>query len=284
MRDIPRSQYAIHRLYNAPRCAIQLTSAQADSVTIAHQPKNAMIEFQHVFKSYGHGRNILSDISFRVSAGEFVLVSGPSGAGKSTLLKMIGGLEPCTRGTIQVNGQRLDQIPARARPYLRRAVGVILQDTHLLYDRSAIANVLLPLAVTGLAPDQAQARARAALDKVGLSAHENANPIELSGGEQQRLAIARAIVNRPAILIADEPTANLDQATARRIMSVFRDFNRVGVTTLIASHDEPLLADYASRTFRIEPGRFSDLGEHHARYGSPKPSGHAGDLPTGRSA
>ena len=251
---------------------------------MAHQSKLAMIEFQHVFKSYGHGRNILSDISFRVSAGEFILVSGPSGAGKSTLLKMIGGLEPPTRGTIQVNGQRLDQLSARARPYLRRAVGVILQDTHLLYDRSAIANVLLPLAVTGLAPQQAQARARAALEKVGLSTKEEVNPIELSGGEQQRLAIARAIVNRPAILIADEPTANLDQDTARRIMSVFRDFNRGGVTTLIASHDEALLADYASRTFRIEPGQFNDLGERRARPGGTHASGHAGDLPSGRTA
>ena len=122
------------------------------------QSKN-MIEFKHVFKSYGRGRNILSDITFRVTAGEFVFVAGPSGAGKSTLLKMIGGLEPPSRGSIEVNGQRLDELSARARPYLRRAVGVILQDTHLLYDRSAINNVLLPLAVTGLAPDLARARA-----------------------------------------------------------------------------------------------------------------------------
>ncbi len=218
-----------------------------------------MIEFQHVFKSYGRGRNILADITFRVKAGEFIFVAGPSGAGKSTLLKMIGGLEPSSRGSIQVNGQRLDQLSKRTRPYLRRAVGVILQDTHLLYDRSAIKNVLLPLAVAGLEPKLALARARAALEKVGLSSKEDMNPIELSGGEQQRLAIARAIVNRPAILIADEPTANLDRETARRIMSVFKDFNRVGVTTLIASHDEVLMAEYASRTFRIEPGKFTDM-------------------------
>ena len=217
-----------------------------------------MIEFLHVFKSYGQERNILADITFQVTAGEFVFVAGPSGAGKSTLLKLIAGLEPPSRGSIQVNGQRLDQISARAKPYLRRAVGVILQDTHLLYDRSAIDNVLLPLSVTGLAPNQAKSRARAALDKVGLADKETANPITLSGGEQQRLAIARAIVNRPAILIADEPTANLDADTAQRIMSVFRDFNRVGVTTLIASHDERLMADYASRTLRITAGRFSD--------------------------
>jgi len=221
-----------------------------------------MIEFQHVFKSYGRGRNILADIGFLVTAGEFVFVSGPSGVGKSTLLKLIAGLEAPSRGAIQVNGQRLDRLSARARPYLRRAVGVILQDTHLLFDRSAIQNVMLPLAVMGLPTDQAHARARAAIDKVGLSGKEQLTPVELSGGDQQRLAIARAIVNRPAILIADEPTANLDHDSARRIMEVFRDFNRVGVTTLIASHDETLMGEHASRTLRLEPGKFMDSGEH----------------------
>ena len=217
-----------------------------------------MIEFQHVFKSYGRGRNILADINFRIEPGEFVFVSGPSGAGKSTLLKLIGGLEPPSRGSVQVNGHRIDKIPGRARPYLRRAVGVILQDTHLLYDRNAINNVLLPLTVTGLESRLAATRARAAMEKVGLSGKEDLNPIEMSGGEQQRLAIARAIVNRPAILIADEPTANLDKESARKIMEVFRDFNRVGVTTLIASHDLALMASYASRTLGINAGRFSD--------------------------
>ena len=223
-----------------------------------------MIEFQHVYKSYGQGRPILANLTFKVSAGEFVYVAGPSGAGKSTLLKLIGGLEPPTSGSIQVHGHRLDQLSARERPYLRRAVGVILQDTHLLYDRSAIDHVLLPLAVTGLAPSLARARARAALEKVGLSSKENTRPIELSGGEQQRLAIARAIVNRPAILIADEPTASLDIDTARRIMSVFKDFNRVGVTTVIASHDDALMAEYATRAFKIEPGKFADSAREQA--------------------
>ncbi len=218
-----------------------------------------MIEFQHVFKSYGRGRNILADINFRIDAGEFVFVSGPSGAGKSTLLKLIGGLEPPSRGSVRVHNHRIDKMPARERPYLRRAVGVILQDTHLLFDRNAISNVLLPLTVAGLEKSLAATRARAAIEKVGLSGKEDLNPIEMSGGEQQRLAIARAIVNRPAILIADEPTANLDQESARRIMEVFRDFNRVGVTTLIASHDRALMAAYASRTLRIELGKFSDM-------------------------
>lgn len=218
-----------------------------------------MIQFQHVFKSYGRSRNILADINFNVEAGEFVFVSGPSGAGKSTLLKLIGGLEPPTRGSIQVNGQRLEKMSARSRPYLRRAVGVILQDTHLLYDRSVIANVTLPLIVTGHPQAKALARARAALEKVGLSGKDMMKPIELSGGEQQRLAIARAIVNRPAILIADEPTANLDHDSATRIMNVFRDFNQVGVTTLIASHDQALMSRYATRTLRIDEGRFADI-------------------------
>lgn len=218
-----------------------------------------MIEFQHVFKSYGRSRNILADINFRIEPGEFVFVSGPSGAGKSTLLKLIGGLEPPSRGAVHVNGHRIDKMPARAHPYLRRAVGVILQDSHLLFDRNAMENVLLPLAVMGLDPRQAITRARAAMDKVGLAGKEDLNPIEMSGGEQQRLAIARAIVNRPSILIADEPTANLDHASGQRIMSVFRDFNQVGVTTLIASHDHALMASYARRTLQIDAGRFTDL-------------------------
>lgn len=218
-----------------------------------------MIEFQHVFKSYGPAAHILDDVSFKVNAGEFVFIAGPSGAGKSTLLKLIAGLEPCSRGSIHVNGQRLDQLTARARPYLRRAVGVILQDTHLLYDRSALDNVMLPLAVTGHPTASARSRARAALQKVGLAGKEQSNPISLSGGEQQRLAIARAIVNRPALLIADEPTANLDRDTANKVMSVFRDFNQVGVTTLVATHDEDLMARFAQRVFVVEPGRFRDF-------------------------
>ena len=173
-------------------------------------------------------------------------VEGARGAARGRLLLYHVG-SPCFRS-----------LPARARPYLRRAVGVVLQDTHLLQDRSALANVLLPLAVMGLEPSTAQARARAAMEKVGLRGKEDLKPVEMSGGEQQRLAIARAIVNRPAILIADEPTANLDADNAKRIMDVLMDFNRVGVTTLIASHDLNLMARYARRTLLIQDGRFSD--------------------------
>lgn len=219
-----------------------------------------MITFQHVFKFYGKNPNILADINFQIEDGEFVFISGPSGAGKSTLLKLIAGLESPSRGTITVNDQKFSELNSRGQPYVRRAIGIILQDTHLLYDRNAFENVMLSLAVMGVSREKAGARARAALEKVGLGNKEKVNPIELSGGEQQRLAIARAIVNRPKVLIADEPTANLDKNTARKILDVFQDFNRVGVTTLISSHDTDLLSNYANRTFIIEPGRFTDLG------------------------
>ena len=218
-----------------------------------------MIEFTHVSKSYVPNQPILEDVSFKVGAGEFVFVAGPSGAGKSTLLKLVAGLESASRGRIEVNGKRLDQIAQRAKPYLRRAVGVILQDTHLLYDRTAIENVMLPLAVVGQPRAISLSRARAALQKVGLADKERSNPLALSGGEQQRLAIARAIVNRPALLIADEPTANLDKDTARRVMTVFKDFNQVGVTTMVATHDEELMAEFAHRVLIIERGRFQDF-------------------------
>lgn len=221
-----------------------------------------MIEFQHVFKSFGQSANVLIDLNFHINSGEFVFISGPSGAGKSTLLKLIAGLEQPTRGKIFIGKERLDKIQHRELPFFRRRVGIILQDTHLLYDRNALENVLLPLDVMGLHPDKALSRARAAINKVGLAGKEKYNPIALSGGEQQRLAIARSIVNRPSILIADEPTANLDAETARLILEVFKDFNRVGVTTLIASHDRHLLNYYSNRTLLVEPGKFTDLGRH----------------------
>lgn len=237
-----------------------------------------MIQFQHVFKSYGRSPNILVDLNFRIKPGEFIFVSGPSGAGKSTLLRLIGGLEAPTRGAVFVQGNRVDKLSPRGLPYLRRAIGLILQDIHLLNDRRAIHNVMLPLEVLGIAPEHAYKRARAALEKVGLSDKEEHYPIELSGGEQQRLAIARAIVNRPAIVIADEPTANLDDATAKKIMDVFLDFNQVGVTTLIASHDHQLMRHYARRTFHIEQGRFSDHGSWPDFHAQPLSTDRAGAL------
>lgn len=217
-----------------------------------------MIELKHLFKSYGQGRNILADVNFKITAREFVCVTGPSGAGKSTLLKMIAAIEPPSRGAVHINNQRIDKLPKLALPYLRRSIGVILQNTQLLFDRSAIDNVVLPLAINGIDKNTSYKRARAAMQKVGLGEHYDLSPIQMSGGEQQRLAIARAIVNRPKILIADEPTANLDANTAQRIMDVFKDFNRVGVTTIIASHDTNLMAQYATRSLNIENASISD--------------------------
>lgn len=226
-----------------------------------------MIEFQQVYKSYGRGIDTLADVTFGIAQGEFVFVSGPSGAGKSTLLKLIAGLDVPNRGTVLVNGKNVGKLPGRFRPYLRRAIGTILQDVHLLSDRSAFENVMLPLTVTGHSRSAAAKRAHAAIERVGLTGKDGLRPQELSGGDQQRLAIARAIVNRPGLLIADEPTANLDRESARRIVEVFRDFNRVGVTTILATHDESLITDYATRVLLVKEGRVTDGGKRTPRLG-----------------
>ncbi len=219
-----------------------------------------MIAFQHVYKSYGRGINNLVDATFQIKPGEFVFVSGPSGAGKSTLLKLMAGLDLPTRGTILVNGQNVGELPARSVPYLRRAIGTILQEVYLLDDRSAFDNVMLPMVVAGRARNESLVRVKAALNRVGLAEKSHLHPKELSGGDQQRLAIARAIVNRPSILIADEPTANLDRQSALRIADIFRDFNRAGVTTILATHDESLIRDYASRILFVDQGVVIDGG------------------------
>jgi len=197
-----------------------------------------MIEFSAVCKRYPGGYEALKSVTFTVAAGELVFLTGHSGAGKSTLLKLIPVIERANSGSVIVGGQNVGSLRANAIPFLRRNIGQIFQDQKLLYDRTAFDNVMLPLAVTGVHPRDAARRARAALDKVGLLAREKANPIALSGGEQQRLAIARAIVNRPSILIADEPTANLDSSYAAEIIDLFAAFNQVGVTVLIATHDQ----------------------------------------------
>jgi cell division transport system ATP-binding protein len=167
-----------------------------------------LISFSAVAKRYPGGQDALAGVSFTLAAGEFAFVIGPSGAGKSTLLKLIPAIERPTAGSVVVNGQNVGALKRSAVPYLRRNLGLVFQDHTLLYDRSVFDNVMLPLSFGTLAPRDAARRVRAALDKVGLLARERANPIQLSGGEQQRLAIARAVVNRPAVLVADEPTAN----------------------------------------------------------------------------
>ena len=217
-----------------------------------------MIEFHQVCKQYGREAAALSDITLTIAKGELIFLSGPSGAGKSTLLKMIAAIERPSSGTITVNGQDIGRIKPSGLPYLRRNLGLMFQQQSLLTDRSVLANVMLPLLVTGHAKADAQKRARAALDKVGLLDKAMHEPQSLSGGEQQRVAIARAIVNRPQIILADEPTANLDRASARKVMDALNAFHGVGVTCLIATHDEHIL-HYADRVIYLERGRLASV-------------------------
>ncbi len=213
-----------------------------------------MISFSAVTKRYPEGLEALKDVSFEIAAGEMVFITGHSGAGKSTLFRLLAAIERPTSGSIVVNGQNLAALRKSAIPYLRRNFGLIFQDQKLLFDRSVLANVLLPLAIVGLPAREAIRRARAALDKVGLLNREKTNPIALSGGEQQRLAIARAVVNRPAILLADEPSANLDAESAAEILEVFRAFHQVGVTLVIATHDPQWMARFSPRVLQLDRG------------------------------
>ena len=217
-----------------------------------------MISFSGVVKRYPGGQEALKGVSFVVDAGEMAFLTGHSGAGKSTLLKLIPAIERPSAGSVVVNGQNVSALKASAIPYLRRHLGLVFQDQKLLYDRSVYDNVMLPLSFSGLAPREAARRVRAAIDKVGLLGRERANPIQLSGGEQQRVAIARAVVNRPALLVADEPTANLDLDSALRIIEIFVAFNQVGVTVLIATHDQGLVARYGKRVLRLAAGRLAE--------------------------
>jgi cell division transport system ATP-binding protein len=213
-----------------------------------------LISFSGVVKRYPGGQDALRGVSFSIEQGEFAFITGHSGAGKSTLLKLIPAIERPSSGAILVNGQNVGALKRAALPYLRRNLGLVFQDQKLLYDRSVYDNVMLPLAFGELGTREAARRARAALEKVGLLAREKANPIQLSGGEQQRLAIARAVVNRPAVLIADEPTANLDAESAAAILEIFAAFNQVGVTVLVATHDEALIRRFAKRVLRLAKG------------------------------
>ena len=214
-----------------------------------------MISFSAVAKRYPGGQEALKDLTFSIEPGELVFLTGRSGAGKSTVLKLIPAIERPSAGSVLVNGQNVAALKRTAIPYLRRNIGLVFQDQKLLYDRSVFDNVMLPLAFTGQPPREAARRVRAALDKVGLLARERAQPVQLSGGEQQRLAIARAVVNRPSLLLADEPTANLDAESAARIVDIFVEFHRVGVTALIATHDQALIARYGGRALHLEDGR-----------------------------
>ncbi|AEJ00236.1 cell division ATP-binding protein FtsE [Nitrosomonas sp. Is79A3] len=216
-----------------------------------------MIIFKNVSKRYPDGYVALNNIDLTVESGEMVFLTGHSGAGKSTLLKLIAAIERPTSGTITISGQNIAQLKPGAIPYLRRKIGFIFQDHKLLFDRNVFDNVLLPLQISNFDNKTVAGRVRAALDKVGLLKKEKAMPIALSGGERQRLCIARAVVHRPSILIADEPTGNLDIEYAQDIMSMFTSFNQVGVTVLIATHDASLLRDTEHRILSLKQGKLA---------------------------
>jgi len=217
-----------------------------------------MIKFDSVSKRYSGGHEALLNVGFDLGAGEFAFLTGHSGAGKSTLLKLVMCIEKASGGQVIVNGKNLNRLSRRQLPYFRRDIGVVFQDHQLLFDRSVFDNVALPLLVAGYSNEDAARRVRAALDKVGLLKKENQNPIALSGGEQQRVGIARAVVNKPVLLLADEPTGNLDPELSAEIMDLFEQFNQVGTSVLIATHDMGLIDRNKHRVLTLEQGRLAD--------------------------
>lgn len=219
-----------------------------------------MILFDHVYKRYPNGREAVGDLTLEIAKGEMAFLTGHSGAGKSTLLKLIALIERPTRGAVIVNGQNTAMVPRSKIPAFRRQIGVVFQDHKLLMDRPVYDNVALPLVIAGVPEKEIGKRVRASLDQVGLLGREQNRPIELSTGEQQRVGIARAIIGKPALLIADEPTGNLDPDLAVEIMNIFKRFNEVGVTVLIASHDVHLIDRYGVRRVILEGGRVADPG------------------------
>ena len=217
-----------------------------------------MITFDKVSKRYAGGQDALAELSFEIAAGEMVFVTGHSGAGKSTLLKLIGLVERPTRGQIVVNHMQLANVRRRGVPQLRRSVGMVFQDHRLLTDRTVFDNIALPLIIAGTSREEIGKRGRAALDKVGLLAREKASPTTLSAGEQQRVGIARAIVAKPPVIIADEPTGNLDPQLSSEIMQLFAEFGAVGTTVLVASHDLHLVKRLNKRVLVLDHGRMID--------------------------
>ena len=214
-----------------------------------------MIRFENVQKRYSGGREALSGVSFAMEPGEMAFLTGPSGAGKSTLLKLIALIERPTRGTVIINKQNTSRVSRRGIPRFRQRIGTVFQDHKLLYDRSVFDNVALPLLIAGLKPREIGRRVRASLDQVNLLDREAHAPITLSSGEQQRVGIARAVATRPDVVIADEPTGNLDPELSLEIMRLFERFNDVGVTLLVATHDLELLEHLQHRRLRLVAGR-----------------------------
>lgn len=222
-----------------------------------------MIKFEQVSKTYSGGFQALNQVNFHLRAGELAFLTGHSGAGKSTLLRLIALMERPTVGRVLINGQDLRKIKSRQIPYVRRDIGVIFQDHRLLMDKTVFDNVALPLLIEGYTHKEASKRVSASLEKVGLGGKERHYPIMLSGGEQQRVGIARAIVNKPPLLLADEPTGNLDPKLSMDIMRLFESFNSVGMSVLIASHDLGLIARMRYRTLTLKDGRMIDDGLAH---------------------
>jgi cell division transport system ATP-binding protein len=216
-----------------------------------------MIRFDQVHKRYATGREALAGVSFTVPRGEMAFLTGPSGAGKSSVLKLIALIERPTRGQVLVDDQNTSAIQPRRIPQFRRGIGVVFQDHKLLHDRPVADNVALPLIIAGVARREIDRRVRAALDQVGLLGREKNRPLELSTGEQQRVGIARAVVTKPPLLIADEPTGNLDPLLSLEIMRLFKRFNEVGVTVVIATHDVPLIERFDCRRIVLGDGRVS---------------------------
>lgn len=216
-----------------------------------------MIRFDNVTKRYSEGHDALSQVSFELASGDMAFLTGHSGAGKSTLLKLIMLIERCSRGQVFIGNRPLSRVTASQIPYLRRQIGVVFQNHHLLFDRTVFENVALPLQISGMPQREQGKRVRAALDRVGLLDKEKDYPMTLSGGEQQRIGIARAVVNKPTILLADEPTGNLDPDLSADIMRLFQDFNRVGTTVLIATHDISLVERLQHRVLQLDHGRLA---------------------------
>lgn len=214
-----------------------------------------MINFIQASKRYPGGHDALLNVSFEMQPGEMAFLTGHSGAGKSTLLKLIALIERTSRGQVLVNGENTAKVRRRRIPYFRRNIGIIFQDHQLLFDRTVFDNVALPLVIAGYPISEVGRRVRAALDKVGLLGKEKSYPITLSGGEQQRVGIARAVVNKPSLLLADEPTGNLDPELSWEIMQTFEQFRQVGVTVLVASHDLELINRMGHRILRLKDGK-----------------------------
>ncbi len=219
-----------------------------------------MIQFDNVYKTYGRGQDALKNVSFTIDEGEFVFLTGHSGAGKSTLLRLVALIEAASRGQVIVDGRNLDRIRPGEVPFYRRRIGFIFQEHRLLPDRSVFDNVALPLVVAGHRSTEINKRVRAALDKVGLLSKERTSPRTLSSGEQQRVGIARAVVNRPQILLADEPTGNLDPALSIDILKLFGQFNDIGVTVVIATHDLELIRHQQHRRIALAAGQVAAIG------------------------